>query len=79
MIGMYWGSFVMIIGIMQDLLHVEENFECFKTKSTLKVLGNWGQVLVLLAKLQWVDFNQSSFVMFRPKVWEKLNLNSFCH
>jgi hypothetical protein len=42
----------MIIGTMQDLLHVEENFECFKTKSTLKVLGNWGQVLVLLAKLQ---------------------------
>jgi hypothetical protein len=29
----------MTIGTMQDLLHVEENFEKKSTKSTLKVLG----------------------------------------
>ncbi len=39
MIGTYWGGFVMTIGTMQDLLHVEENFEKKSTKSTLKVLG----------------------------------------
>jgi hypothetical protein len=32
----------MIIGTMQDLLHVEENFEFCLTKSTLKVLGKIG-------------------------------------
>jgi hypothetical protein len=32
----------MIIGTMQDLLHVEENFEFFLTKSTSKVLGKLG-------------------------------------
>jgi hypothetical protein len=32
----------MIIGTMQDLLHVEKKFEFFKTKSTLKVLRKLG-------------------------------------
>jgi hypothetical protein len=40
----------MIIGTMQDLLHVEENFECFKTKSTLKVLGELGPGFSIVGK-----------------------------
>ncbi len=42
MIGMYSGGFAVIIGTMEDLLHVEENFEKKSTKSTLKVLGKLG-------------------------------------
>jgi hypothetical protein len=51
----------------------KKNSNKISTKS-FREIGD--RLLVLLENLNELSL---TFVMFRPKVWEKLNLNSFCH
>jgi hypothetical protein len=36
-------------------------------------------LLALLESPPWVGYNESDLKFFRPKVWEKLNFELFCH